>query len=151
MDAVSYPEPKVIDFISNNVIPLRVSFDTEPLATDFNIKWTPTLITVDWNGKEHHRTVGFMPSEELIPSVLLGMAKTYYELDLFPAALQALEKIIKEYPASGAAPEALFFRGVCGYKNTHNPAPLKEAYEKLNAEYKNSEWAKRALPYRLIP
>ena len=151
MDTVSYPDSKVTDFILNNVIPLRVPFDAEPLASDFNVKWTPTIITVDWNGIEHHRTVGFLPPEELIPSILLGLAKTYYELDQFPAALQALEKIINEYPKSGSAPEAVFLHGVCGYKNTHDPKHLKQAYEKLIAEYKDSEWAKRALPYRLIP
>jgi len=151
MDAVSYPDAEVANFITNNIIPLRVSLDAEPLATDFNVKWTPTLVTVDWKGKEHHRTIGFLPPEELIPSILLGLAKTYYELDQFPAALQALEKIITAHPESGAAPEAIFLRGVCGYKSTHDPKHLKQAYEKLTAEYKNSEWAKRALPYRLIP
>lgn len=151
MDTVSYPDSKVTDFIPNNVIPLRVPFDSEPLASNFNIKWTPTLIIVDWKGVEHHRTVGFLPPEELIPSILLGIAKVYYELDQFPAAIQALERVADTYPKSGAAPEAVFLTGVCKYKNTHDPKYLKQAYEKLSKEYNDSEWAKRALPYRLIP
>ncbi len=151
MDAVTYPDANVSETIMKNVIPLRIPSNAEPWATDYNIKWTPTLITVDAAGKEHHRTVGFLPPEELIPSVLLGAAKTYYELDRFAEAIEYLDKVIAGYPKSAAAPEAVFFRGVCGYKSTHGPKPLKDAYEKLNAEYPQSEWAKRALPYRLLP
>jgi hypothetical protein len=33
----------------------------------------------------------------------------------------------------------------------HDPKPLKEAYERLQKEHPESEWTKRALPYRLIP
>ena len=151
MDAVTYPTESVVEFIAANVVPVRIPSDTEPLATEFRIKWTPTLIVLDWNGKEHSRTVGFMTPEELIPSILLGIAKTYYELDMFNEALANFDKVIEDYPQSDAAPEAIFYRGVCGYKSTHDPKPLKRAYEKLQAAYPQSEWAKRALPYRLLP
>ena len=36
------------------------------------------------------------------------------------------------------------------FKNTGNPAPLKEAYETLSSQYPDSEWTKRAYPYRLL-
>jgi hypothetical protein len=36
------------------------------------------------------------------------------------------------------------------YKSTHDPKPLRASYDKLAAEYPDSEWAKRAYPYRLI-
>ncbi len=151
MDAVTYPTESVVQFITENLIPVRIPSDSEPLATKFMIKWTPTLIVLDWNGKEHSRTVGFMTPEELIPSLLLGIAKTYYDLDMFDETLANLERVIQGYPQSGAAPEAIFYRGACGYKSTHDPKPLKQAYEKLQAEYPQSEWTKRALPYRLLP
>ena len=72
MDAVTYPDTKVAAFINSSLIPLRIASDSQPLATDFNITWTPTLITLDVNGKEHHRTVGFLPPEELIASLCWG-------------------------------------------------------------------------------
>ena len=150
MDAVTYPDANVAEFMNRSIIPLRVSFDSQPLAADFNIKWTPTLITLDAEGKEHHRTVGFLPAEELIPSLLLGMAKTFFETEKLDAAMKYLDRLVRDYPKSDAAPEAIFIRGVCGYKSTHNPKPLKEAYEKLAADYPSSEWTKRAYPYRLL-
>jgi hypothetical protein len=150
MGAVTFPDAKVIAFIKQNLIPIRLPHDHKPLAEQFQVKWTPALVTLDTEGKEHHRTVGFLPPEELIPSLLLGKAKIDFNHEDFAKALVSLEALLKDYPKSGAAPEAIFLRGVCGYKSTHTPKPLKEAYEKLAAEYRDSEWTKRAYPYRLL-
>jgi tetratricopeptide (TPR) repeat protein len=150
MDAVTYPNEKVGEFIERNFIPLRVAFDAQPLATDFKVKWTPTLITLDASGQEHHRTVGFLSPEELIPSLLLGMAKVHFDQNQFEPALSNLEKVLADYPKSDSAPEALYLRGVSRYKSTHSPKPLKEAYEELQKAYPSSEWTKRAAPYRLL-
>src|SRR4030067_2377290 len=117
MDAVTYPDERVIEFIQKNMIPLRVAFDAKPLSTDFNVKWTPTLITLDSNGKEHQRTVGFLAPDELIPSLLLGIAKTHFDLNELNEALTHLKRILSYYPKSSAAPEAIYLNGVCLYKN----------------------------------
>jgi tetratricopeptide (TPR) repeat protein len=150
MAAVTYPDTKVIGFIGENMIPVQVLFDAKPLSTDFNIKWTPTLITLDSKGKEHHRTVGFLSADELIASLLLGIGKSYFETDRFDEAIESLERLLKEYPNSDAAPEATYLLGVCRFKSTNDPKPLKAAYEQLKAQYPTSEWTKRAYPYRLL-
>jgi hypothetical protein len=149
MDAVTYPQKAIIEFLNQSVIPVRVPFDSEPLATRFGLKWTPMFLVLDWNGKEHSRTVGFLPPEELIPSLLLGIAKMYFDLDRFADSTTYLDTILTNHPTS-AAPEAVFLKGVNGYKGAHNVQALKQAYERLQAEYPSSEWAKRALPYRLL-
>jgi tetratricopeptide (TPR) repeat protein len=150
MDTVTYPNPAVIEFIQKNLIPIQVSFNAQPLATDFNIQWTPTLITLDPDGKEHHRTIGFLSPQELVPSLMLGMAKCHFDLERFQEALSILEKLLAEFPKSDSAPEGIYLRGVSRYKSTHDPKPLKEAYEKLDKDYPSSEWTKRASPYRLL-
>ncbi len=150
MDAVTYPMPDVIEFIEQNVIPLRVAADAKPLSKDFNIKWTPTLIILSADGQEHYRTTGFFAPEELIPSVLLGMAKASFDNDRFTEALSALNTLLEKYPKSAAAPEGVYLNGVCRYKSSKDPKPLKEAYEQLQAEYSDSVWTKRAYPYRLL-
>ncbi|GJQ23162.1 MAG: tetratricopeptide repeat protein [Planctomycetia bacterium] len=150
MDTVSYPHKEVIEFINSSLIPLRARSDAQPLATDFNLKWTPTLIILDTEGKEHHRTVGFLSPEELIPSLLLGIAKVHFDLNAFKEALSYMEKILSDFPKSSMAPEAIYLKGVCQYKDTKNPKGLKEAYEQLQAKYPENEWTKRAYPYRLL-
>jgi len=150
MDAVTYPNPEVVKFIQDHVVPVRLPSDAKPEADDFNVKWTPTLIILDLEGKEHHRTTGFLAPEELLPMILLGIGKTHFEREEFTEAITGLGKLLKDYRQSDSAPEAIYYQGVCLYKSTHEPQPLKEAYEKLQADYPTSEWAKRAAPYRLL-
>ncbi len=146
MDAVTYPDKNVTEFIKRNIIPLRVLSDAIPLSTDFNVHGAPTLILLDTSGKEHYRAVGFIPAEEMVPLLLFGIAKTYFDLDQFDQAIQNLDVIISEHPKSYAAPEATYLRGVYGYKSTRDRKHLRQAYEKLRHEYKQREWAIRALP-----
>lgn len=150
MDAVTYPEINVVECISKNMVALRVPPDNKTLIATFNITWTPTLLVLDTEGMEHRRIVGFLPPEELIPALLLGIAQFHFAFERFPAALTCLGELLAAYPKSKAAPEALFFRGACGYKHTHTPGLLKEAYRELSAGYPQSEWTQRAAPYGLL-
>jgi hypothetical protein len=149
MGAVTYPDEKVADFVMQRMVPVQVGANM-PLAAEFKVKWTPTIVVLDYYGKEHHRTVGFFAPEEFIPNLLLGMGKVDFDTDLFGNAIHQFDILLEEYPKSGVAPEAIYLRGVSGYKSTHDAKPLKEAYEKLKAEYPQSEWTMRALPYSLL-
>jgi hypothetical protein len=149
MGAVTYPDKKVADFVMQGMVPLQVLAD-KPLAEEFRVKWTPTIVVLDCSGKEHHRTVGFFPPEEFIPNLLLGMGKVSFDADQFGDAIRHFDKLLSEYPQSGAAPEAIYLAGVSGYKNSHDAKPLKEAYEKLKTDYPQSEWTMRAQPYSLL-
>ncbi len=150
MDAVTYPEENVVDFINEHFIPLRVPFDAEPYAKDFNVKWTPTIITLDSSGTEHFRTVGFLSPEDFIPSLYLAIGKSSFDAEKLDTALSYFDNLLNKYPDSEFTPEGVYLQGVSRYKSTQNPIPLKEAYEELNLKYPQSEWTKRAYPYRLI-
>jgi hypothetical protein len=150
MDAVTYPDSKVAAFIGENLIPLRLAFNDAKFAPKFNVQWTPTLITLDGDGAEHYRTVGFLGPDEFIASQLLGIGKADFDLERFDEALAALSKLIESHPKSKCVPEAIFLRGVALYKSSHDPKPLKAAYEKLQSDFPTSEWTERAYPYRLI-
>jgi len=150
MDAVTYPQEGLVEFINQQVIPLRVLADQQPMATDFAIKWTPALLILDQQGKEHHRTVGFLSAEELIPSILLGIGNLHFNHNEFKEAIACYDRVLAQSPTSDSAPEAIFQKGVSLYKSTHDPKPLREAYNRLQESYPTSQWTKRAYPYRLI-
>jgi len=150
MDAVTYPENNVIEFINQKLVPLRVAFDSQPLASDFNVKWTPVLAILDQEGSAHQRTLGFFPPEEFVPSLMLGIAKVHFDHDQLDKALPTLHALQADYPKSAAIPEAIFFEGVSRFKQGQDPKMLKDAYEQLQADYPTSEWTQRAYPYRLI-
>lgn len=149
MDTVTYPNTNIINFINENMIPLRLSFDAKPMSTEFNIQWTPTIITLDQEGNEHHRTVGFLSPEELIPSLILGIGKMYFDKGNLDKAARNFEKLT-DYPNSNSTPEGIYWRGVSKYKSTHDPNALKDIYQYLEVKYPASEWTKRAYPYRLL-
>jgi tetratricopeptide (TPR) repeat protein len=150
MDAVTYPHPKVIEFFDKHLAPVRVLHSSAPLPQQFKVHWTPTLVLLDAQGEEHYRTVGFLAPEELIPALMLGIAKSYCDRGQYALATKFLEPLLAEYPKSGAAPEATYYLGVSRYKDTRNPGALKQAAEALQTHYPESEWAKRASVYRLL-
>lgn len=151
MDAVTYPDAEVNRFINAEMIPVRVRSNSEPLATNFNVRWTPTLVTLDPEGHEHHRTVGYLTPEDLIPSLMLGIAKWRFDEKQFDLAEKGLESVLQKYPKSDAAPEALYLQGVSCYKQSNNLADMKKAYQELVARYPESDWARRAQPYSQAP
>jgi hypothetical protein len=150
MDAVTYPDKAVVEFINSNMIPARFPHNQRPLAEEFKVKWTPTLITLDVDGTERQRTVGFMPPEELVSSLMLGIGKADLERGEFAQAIPWFEKAVSQYPKSGSAPEAVFYLGVAQFQSTHDPKFLKKAYDQLAAQYPKSDWTTRASPYSTI-
>ena len=100
MDTVTYPDDSVVRFVHESYIPLLVPFDAKPLADDFNVKWTPTLVTLGIDRREHHRTVGFLNPEAFIASSLLGIGKYHFDNDRYSEALTFFEKTAADYSLS---------------------------------------------------
>lgn len=150
MDAVTYPEKEVIDFINHFMIPLRINIKDLATQDKFKAIWTPTLAVLDFSGDEVQRNIGFFDSRELMASLHLGIAKVHLDEGENDTAEVHLKKLLDDFSDSSIVPEAIYFRGVNLYKWHHDPNNLKAAYEKLVDEYPDNTWTKRALPYRLI-
>lgn len=151
MGAVTYPNAKVIDFLQNEVISVQLPFNAKPEASDYGVKWTPLLLVLDAEGRQHHRILGFLPPVEFIPSMLLGMGKALFGNDRFDEAVPIFDRVCSEFSYSCSAPEAVYFRGVTRYKSTHKAESLKDAYQMLQVHHHSSEWSQRAYPYWLLP
>jgi len=149
MDAVTYPNPTVVQFISKNVISVKVLYD-QPLAHQFRVMWTPTFILLDLDGNEVYREEGFLPPEGLIPALVLGLGKVRLNAGQYEQAISQFKEVASKYPKSDQAPEAIYFLGVARFKSTHDMKPLKEAYEKLKAKYPDSSWTRKAYPYHEV-
>ena len=108
------------------------------------------LTILDEQGSGHQQTLGFFPPEELIPSIMLGIAKVHFNHDRLENALLTLHTLQADYPKSAAVPEAIYLEGVSRFKQGHEPKTLKDAYEQLQTDFPASEWTQRAYPYRLL-
>jgi hypothetical protein len=151
MGTVTYPNPGVAKFVDLNFIPVQVEVSNKELMEKYNISWTPTILVLDADGKEHYRSVGFLQRDVFIATFELGKARYYLDLEQFAEARAMLEELIARCSVPEVVPEATFFHGVATYKHTHDPKALRAAYDTLMAKYPQSEWAKRAEPYKLIP
>jgi hypothetical protein len=107
LDTVTYPDSRTVDFVTKYMTPLRVYTNSLPAwANRFGIQYTPTVVTLDGEGMEHHRTVGFLPPEEFVPSLMLGIAKTHMDARRQAQARAMLEWLLLAYPGSQAATTA---------------------------------------------
>ncbi len=150
MDAVTYPDEKVAAFVNEKFIPVRLAHDHPEFSKKFNVTWTPALFILDQEGVIHHSGIGFLSPEEFIPFGLLGLAKIAFDRGLFDQALCYLDNLLEHHAQSAAVPEAIYIRGVALFKKNNDPSVLKKAYEELTARFPESEWTKRAYPYRLL-
>lgn len=150
MGTVTYPNQQVKDFIAGNFVPVQLLNTAEPEATKYNASWTPLFMVLDPEGKEHQRNTGFLPPDEFIPFLILGIGKMYFDQEDYEKAIECFEQVLHEYPDSEAAPEAFYFRGVSRFNMSHNAGELKDIYEEITERYPESEWAKKSEPYRLL-
>ena len=131
-----------------NLTPHRVEFGDNTISLKYSVLWTPTLLILDGKGREFQRQVGVEEPEELIPALMLGIVKVHLGGHDYDSAGLLLDRLLDQFPQSHAAPEAEFFRGVCGYKANKDGGELKNAYDKLQKRYAESVWAKRATAYK---
>jgi len=150
MGTVTYPQERVAKFIQLNFIPVQFQTSNKAMMEKFAISWTPTILVLDADGREHYRGVGFYTPDDLIATLLTAKGRWALDTDQLADARAIFEEVISCYTASNAAAEAIFFLGAAKYKMTHDPKPLRETYEELKAKFPQSIWAKQADHYRLI-
>ncbi|MBM4283887.1 MAG: hypothetical protein FJ128_01370 [Deltaproteobacteria bacterium] len=150
MGAGTYPDEKVIQFIDKNFIPVQIESSNTALMDKYVVRWTPTLLVLDADGKEHYRAVGFFTPEDLIACLMTAKGRWYLDTEKFPEARAMFDEVVAAYPGSDAAAEAIFFNGVARYKESHDPKPLRQTYDLLAEKFPNHMWTRQAAHYKLI-
>lgn len=114
MDTVTYPDPRTVEFVNDWTIGLRVDVKYQrDLAMEFQIQYTPTLVILDGDRKEAHRSVGFHPPNQLLPELMVVAAQAHYRQSRFRKALKLAQKVLTEYPRSTWAAEATKIEAAC--------------------------------------
>jgi hypothetical protein len=150
MDAGTYPNKAVIRFIQDNVIPMRLLHDQQPLADRFRVSWTPTLVLVDAQGKEIYRNEGALAPDGLIAALMLGIGKERLNSGQYDQAVSFFDELASKYPKSEEAPEAIYYKGIARFKSTKDIEAMKEAHRQLYAAYPASSWTRKAQPYSTL-
>jgi hypothetical protein len=137
--------PEVIRFVDENFVPVKIHVKEQPRTFDrFDARWTPTQIVLDSNGVERHRIEGFLPVDDFLAQLELGLARLEFEQKHFDDAEAKFRSVCEHHPRAGVAPEACYWAGVSEYKATNRPDPLKKTARLLEENYPESEWARKA-------
>lgn len=148
LDDEVYAEEDVARFINECFVPIKVSLREHPESFgQFNVEWTPTIIIPDQNGKERHRMVGFLPKEDFLAQLQLGIAKVAFSTRKYEEARKGFAAVGRLHEGTSAAPEGIFWAGVSAYRGTGKNAPLAQTAGELRAKYPESDWAKKASVY----
>jgi hypothetical protein len=142
-----YPDERVARLIQDNFIPVRVHVkdpDFKRLSQSYNAPWTPTLLVLDPSGTERHRIEGFLPAEDLLSQLTLGLGHSAFGREQWDQAERRFREVVDRYPRSEAAPEALYWAGVSRYKGKGDAAALAETGREFTRRYQESSWAKKA-------
>jgi outer membrane protein assembly factor BamD (BamD/ComL family) len=110
----------------------------------FNAQWTPTQVVLDPEGKERHRMEGFLPVDDLLAQLELGLAKIAFQHKAFGDAEKRFRSLGENHQATAAAPEACYWAGVAAYKARNDVTALNATAKLLKEKYPASEWARKA-------
>jgi hypothetical protein len=144
-----YPDDRVARLIKEAFVPARVHVKEQPedfrrLGDRFNAHWTPTVLFLEPDGTERHRIEGFLPTEDFLAQLTLGLGRAAFARQEWEPAEQHFREVVEEYPNATAAPEAVYWAGVARYKRTNDPTALRETAREFTERYTDSEWAKRS-------
>jgi len=130
--------------ISSNFIPAKIHIKKQPqVSKRFGAQWTPTQLVMSPEGIECHRIEGFLPVDDLLAQLTLGLGKVSFKQERWAEAEMHFRQVARDFPATEAAPEATYWAGVSAYKATNDPAKLKETHRLLQEKYPATEWARK--------
>ena len=99
---------------------------------------------MDPNGEERWRIEGYLPKDEFRPQLEMGLARVSFMRKKFDDAEQRYARIIERYPNATVIPEALYWRNVCRYNQSHDASSLQSVASELRDRYPDSEWSIKA-------
>src|SRR5262245_4045745 len=150
MDTVTYPDPRVADFIEKHFAPVRIVVrENRELANNHLVSWTPNVAIADDRGRVHYRIEGYLPPVEFLARLSLGAGKFDLNFAKLAEAAVRFEEVARRHAKTEAGAEALYWLGVARFKKSHNGAELKSSWDQLARDYPDSEWAvKTTFPHK---
>jgi len=148
-----YPDERVVRLVTSEFVPIRVHVKDADnvyarVSKRLNAHWTPTILILDEDGVERHRIEGFLPVDDFLAQLKLGVAKAAFQRDAFEEAERRFREVVADHPNSESAPEALYWAGVSRYKGKGEAGALADTARAFATRYSDSAWAKKASVWR---
>lgn len=99
---------------------------------------------MDPDGVERARIEGYLPKNEFRAQLEMGLARIAFMSKQWEDAEKRYADVAAHYPETPAAPEAVYWRGVSRYQESHDAAVLASVAAELAGSYHDSVWAQKA-------
>ncbi len=109
----------------------------------FGIRWTPSVMVLASDGFEVRRTEGFLPTEDFLGQLKLGLGYAAADKKDWAAAERWFTEASGQIDTD-AGPEGLYFVGVARYSASHDAKELAATFRAFQTRYEHTSWAKRA-------
>jgi tetratricopeptide (TPR) repeat protein len=144
-----WPDQRVVSLVTGRFLPARVhvkdqAADFKRFGAIYGAQWTPTILMLDPEGVERHRIEGFLPLDDFLSEVWLGLGHIAFHAGSYEDAEGLFEKVLSQLPASEGAPAAQYWAGVSRYKASGDAKDLVATAAAFKARYQDSVWAKKA-------
>jgi hypothetical protein len=110
----------------------------------FDAIWTPSVLVLDSDGRERYRIEGYLPRDEFRARLEIALARLAALKKDWSTAEKRYGAVAEQYGTTSVAPEALYWRDVAKYSQSHDAAPLRSVAGELKQRYPDSEWATKA-------
>ena len=101
-------------------------------------------MVMDPGGRERYRFSGYLPAEDFLAQLYLGLGKAEFAHKKWIEAERWFRQIPEKFSDTDTAPEALYWTGVSRYKATNDHHVLGQTAEQFQKRYPQSSWAKRS-------
>lgn len=140
-----YPDPRVADFVTRELVADRAHVKEQPTMWHrFGVRWTPTVLVLDPDGREVRRIEGFLPADELLGQLELALGYLAVNRKRWADAERHFEAAVRDWPDTDAGPEGQYWAGVARYSASHEGGELKQVARAFRERYADTSWAKRA-------
>jgi thioredoxin-related protein len=144
-----YTDPRVKEFVGERFVPVRVHVrenreEFQRLGARYSAQWTPAILIIDPEGQERYRIEGFLPVEDFLGQLELGVAHAAFKRNAYDQAERLFREVAEKHRQTDAAPEGLYWAGVSKYRATNDPGSLKATAQILTDRYPDSTWTKKA-------
>jgi TolA-binding protein len=101
-------------------------------------------LELDPDGVEQYRIEGFLPADDFIAQLALGLAHAAFKRQDWAEAARRFSEVAARHGSSDAGAEAQYWTGVARYKESGDPKHLAETADAFSQRYQNTPWAKKA-------
>ena len=103
-----YTNFQVIRFVEEHFVPVRVHVKEQAeafksLGDRYDAHWTPTVLLLDAAGEERHRIEGFLPADDFLAQLALGVGKTAFSQGRYADAEENFRQVLARHPEAEAA------------------------------------------------